>query len=868
MRISRFAIGCALFVLAIVLSPDLLYAQLEGPRADLLRGNYEDAVNGFRRAIRTDESSVEAVRGMVAALGEVGRYEEAEEVAREFASENPGSVELSNSLGEMLVMQGRYPQAMEEFERALSGAASDSAVTVLNLAELRYLRGEHEQAMEMFDWFVVFYNRNRTLNSREVASVGTAVTYLAKASSRLFDAAIRAYVEAVGIDSTHLAAKVSMAGVLLDKLNGPEAKATLDEVLAVNPNHPGALLGVARWSRFDGSDDPMPYLDRALEVNPHFVEALALRGLLLLESEDYVGATEQANAALETNPNSVSAFSVLAAAQFLTGELEDFEATKRRVARISPRNAYMFNLLSEISTRNRLYREAVEFAQQAVETDSTSWEGYGHLGRNQLRIGLIEEGKANLEIAFRGDPFNVWNKNTLDLIDTFDNYTVTSTGRFDIAIETPESDLLSLYVTPLAEEAWQVLTERYGFTPEPPVRIEVMPTHADFSVRTVGLPGIGALGVSFGPVVAMDSPSARERSSFNWGSTLWHELVHTVTLGLTANRSPRWFAEGLAVYEERQARTGWGAEASLSFLIAYHQGKTPAFSDLNETFVRPSYPEQVVHSYYQSSVILDVLEQRFGWGALVGVMEAYRDGSSTDEAFRSVMDISPEDVDSFFDAYMEDRYGRVLPTLPDAEDDGPGAGDGFLGRLAMAVEAMNGGTADAAESLLKEVKRIHPGYVGPNSPYVLLSRIYQQRGDLRAAASELQAFTDLNEREYGANVALAELYAQLGDSASASATLDRAMYIYPYEIDRHRELAVYATSSGDLDMAVRERRAVVALNPVDIVSAHYELALAQRENGDRQGARRSVLRALELAPNFEEAQDLLLELRAERGGSE
>ena len=66
---------------------------------------------------------------------------------------------------------------------------------------------------------------------------------------------------------------------------------------------------------------------------------------------------------------------------------------------------------------------------------------------------------------------------------------------------------------------------------------------------------------------------------------------------------------------------------------------------------------------------------------------------------------------------------------------------------------------------------------------------------------------------------------------------------------------------------MRERQAVVALNPVDRAEALYQLALAYYEAGDGQSARREVLRALEDAPNFEKAQELLLRLqRGNRSG--
>src|SRR6185369_15149524 len=119
------------------------------------------------------------------------------------------------------------------------------------------------------------------------------------------------------------------------------------------------------------------------------------------------------------------------------------------------------------------------------------------------------------------------------------------------------------------------LAARYGIRPPVPVRIEVFPRHADFSVRTVGLAGMGALGACFGPVIAMDSPSARDRGQFNWGSTLWHEIAHTFHLALSDNRVPRWLTEGLAVLEERRAKPGWGAQVSPEFLNVWVHDSLP-----------------------------------------------------------------------------------------------------------------------------------------------------------------------------------------------------------------------------------------------------------------------------------------------------
>ena len=106
-----------------------------------------------------------------------------------------------------------------------------------------------------------------------------------------------------------------------------------------------------------------------------------------------------------------------------------------------------------------------------------------------------------------------------------------------------------------------------------PVQVEVYPDHEDFAVRTMGMPGLGALGVTFGQVVAMDSPSARKPGDFNWGSTLWHEMSHVFILTATNFRVPRWFTEGLAVHEEGEHSPEWKNQPTPEVLAAIRDKK-------------------------------------------------------------------------------------------------------------------------------------------------------------------------------------------------------------------------------------------------------------------------------------------------------
>jgi len=138
---------------------------------------------------------------------------------------------------------------------------------------------------------------------------------------------------------------------------------------------------------------------------------------------------------------------------------------------------------------------------------------------------------------------------------------------------------------------------------------------------------------------------------------------------------------------------------------------------------------------------------------------------------------------------------------------------------------------------------------------------------LELAAASLARLTALSESNYTALTTHAEILEELGRLPESAVALDKAVQVWPYEMEVHVRLAELHASVGDADGAVRERGAVVALRPVDEAEALYLLAVAQKDAGDLRSARRSVMGALDIAPNYEEALEFLLELRGtERDG--
>lgn len=868
----RAALLLALATALSVAAP--LAAQAEANAlAALASGEYDDAIRQLRRLARDRAATVAVHRALARGLAEVGRYGEAEEAARDGRDRHGAA--LDNVLGEMLVEQGRYQEAAASFRSAMAAGADDEVTARVNLAELQLRTGQRDEAMRAFDGFIDFYNRTTSLTSAELTAVGIAVRHLGVEESQLLQDALRAFDEAVAADPSNPEPHLRTGQLFLDTYRSPDARESYQQVLARNPRHPQAILGMALAHEFDGSPEAMGTARSALEINPDLVPARTLLARLHLRLEEYPAAEEEARAALEVNPSSLEALSVLAATWFLRDRHEDFEAVRGQVRALNPQYPGLLTTVADMAVQTRRYADAVTLAAEAVAIDPYSWKARGILGINQLRVGAIEEGQAELERAFAGDPFNPWYKNTLDLLDTFERYRITETEHFIIAIDGREAELLAPFVAELAERTYQALAERYQYEPPTPIRLELFPSHADFSVRTVGLAGLGALGVSFGSVVAMDSPSARDRGEFNWASTLWHEIAHVFHLALSNHRVPRWLAEGFAVYEQRRGAPSWGHNLNPGFLIAYHQDRVLPVSQLNNGFVRPSYGDQVVHSYYQASLVCELIARDHGPEALVAMLREYAAGATTEEVFERVLGTEIERFDRIFTDYFEERFAGALAAtepLPALAERGSRAPDevrrlavahpdNFMAQMAMGAQLFDEDRVDEAEEYLARARDLFPEYAGPGSPGWLLARIHMQRGDSAGALGELEALTGIDESFLEANLEESQLREAAGDGAGAIEALQRAVHIYPFDEETHGRLAELAAGRALHPVAVRAREALVALDPVDLAGALYRLALAQYQAGDVVRARRTVLRALERAPNFEAAQDLLMTLR-------
>jgi tetratricopeptide (TPR) repeat protein len=370
-------------------------------------------------------------------------------------------------------------------------------------------------------------------------------------------------------------------------------------------------------------------------------------------------------------------------------------------------------------------------------------------------------------------------------------------------------------------------------------------------VRAIGLPGLGALGVCFGNLVVMDSPSARPPDHFNWGSTLWHEFAHVITLQMTDHKIPRWFSEGLSVYEERKAYPGWGDDLKLENLTAIKEKKFLPIAQLNDGFIRPKYAAQVLVSYYQASLVAEYIEEKWGFPAIHNMLLLYKASKSTEEVFKEALKTSLQGFDAEFMKWVDARVAGV-----DAEQ--------YRKLYVEGMTALENKEFDRAIGPLSAAVKIYPEYSDGENAYEPLAEAYLQKGDKAAAVETLRKYMTYSELSFPAYVKLAELLQENGDKAGAARALEGAMYVRPMDLQGHAKLGTLLLDLKQYGGAAREYETLLALKTPDRATAYYLLAQAYLGEGKRAEARKAVISALDIAPLYEPAQQLLLEISKAR----
>jgi cellulose synthase operon protein C len=840
---------------------------LQEARQRWLHGNYEEARSLYEALARDPKQKTLSVVGVSRSLQGQGEYDKALEVVDAALRENTASADLHARRAEILYLRGRWSDAEQAIEKALTLKPEHFLARWIRGLIARD-RADFKRADAEFRWFVRTYTERSNKDDdikdpEELLLVGLAGTENARwhnLSDQFRIILNDVYGDALKNDKDFWPAEYQAGMLLLEKYNRGEALDAFDKALTINPNAACALVGkgMAALQKYEIKDAEQ-FAERALRINPNLPEALRLRGDVYLAVGDVPAAVRQLDRARTINPRDETTLGRSAACLYLLRDQHGFERVVQEVGQQNPKPGVFYHELAQCLEERRQWGAAEMYYKKASELRPMLPWPRNSLGLLCMRLGREKEALEVLSKAFKADEFNVRVANSLKVLHHLEKYETLRTDHFELRFD-PHSDArLARYMAPYLEEIYAALAERFGYRPDGPILVEVFNNHDMFSGRTIALPDLHTIGACTGRVVAMVSPHGKGiRRPFNWARVLHHELVHIFNLEQTHFQVPHWLTEGLAVTNEGFPRPQQWNQLLRERVPA---GDLMNLDNIDLGFIRPQSPLDWNMAYCQSELYIEYLYKKYGPRSLGELLNAYRDGQDTASALAKVCGVDKETFEKGYRAYLGDVVANMGGTsiakpmsysqLQKAHESDP---DDFDVAARLAEQYLIRRDRKEARKLADAVlskKAAHP-----LASYVK-ARLLQDAGEEEPVRALLEAALDRQNPDLKVLHALGKLYFEVRDFSKAADLYELAHRTEPYESKWLIELLRVYTQSGD---KAKQIEVLEKLVPTDADDLDHRKRLARMllDAGRHRDAERYAREALEIDVRDAEAQDFLL----------
>lgn len=816
-------------------------ADLSAARSLFVAGQYADAAVAAEGALRDRRDAEEWSLLLAESLTAMGRYAEAYSAITNGLAREPGSVRLRWLAGEV------FP---------FNGQAAKAAGMVRDITRLVPSRPYAYRSVPD----LIVYGQAALRAGADPKRV----------LERVFEAAKKVELNA---------REVYLAGgeLALEKHDFALAAKWFQEGLQKLPDDPDLHFGLARAYAPSQPAAMLASLEEALKRNTNHIGSLLLLADHQIDAEDYDEATQTLGRVRAVNPRHPEAWAYLAVIAHLRSRPAEEQAARAMALKFWPANPRVPHLIGRKLSQKYRFAEGAALQRQALQFDPDYLPAKAQLSEDLLRLGQEAEGWKLAEEVQLKDGYDVTALNLVTLHDTLAKFATLTNDHFVVRMSPAEAALYGARALELLEQARTRLGAKYGLELPRPVHVEIFAEQKDFAVRTFGMPeNNGFLGVCFGNVITANSPATRPGHPFNWESMLWHEFTHVITLTLTRNKMPRWLSEGISVYEERQANPAWGEHLLPKYRQMILDGELTPVAHLSGAFLTPSSAAQLQFAYYESSLVVEFLVERFGAEALRAILHDLGDGAETNQAIAKHT-ASMAEIEKAFAAFARQKAEALAPGLdwekPALEAMLGGAEDlawtvwakprpnNFYVLMRQGEHLMEAQNWAAAVPVWQRLVDLYPDFTGPDSAYRPLAEAYQHLGRTN---EERQAWVRLAEKDdeaVDAYLRSMQLAAAAGDWPAVILNARRYIAVNPLVAPPYRFLAEASEATGDAAEAIGAYRALLQLDPPNPAEVHFRLARQLHRVGD-PAARRQMLLALEDAPRYRDALRLLLEIDA------
>lgn len=676
---------------------------------------------------------------------------------------------------------------------------------------------------------------------------------------------------------------LAIGELALEKRDFELAAKVFREGLNELPDDPDLHFGLARAFAPSNTGKAMESTRAALKINPRHVGSLLLLAEHQIDREDYDAAEELLGRVRAVNPYHPEAWAYRAVVAHLRNQPEEEQVARGMALKFWPTNPRVPHLIGRKLSEKYRFAEGAALQRQALEFDMGYRPAQSQLALDLLRLGEDEQGWRLAEAVHEADGYDVSALNLVTLRDVLADYRTLTNEHFRVRMEAHEAEIYGRRALGLLEQARSVLTAKYGLELRAPVAVEILAEQKDFAVRTFGMPeNHGFLGVCFGPVITANSPASRAGLRFNWESMLWHEFCHVVTLQMTRNKMPRWLSEGISVYEERQAKPAWGERWTPTYRERVLAGRMSPVAKLSGAFINAQSAEDLQFAYFQSSLVVEFLVERYGLESLRALLCDLGEGAWINDALEAHAAPLGE-LEPAFAAFAREQaeaFGPGLewdkpPLQVLARGRGGATWESWAAGKTNNVWAILAGVSDLTREerweevipLLEHLVRECPEFLDPNGPRQMLVMAWRAMGDKQQERKALEDWAVREDDVVEVYARLMEMAAEAADWEVVKENAERYLAVDPLVPVPYRQVAQAAEATGDSARAADAYRVLLRMDPANPAEVHYRLARALYAQGDPL-ARQHLLESLADAPGNRAGLELLLDLQSGKSTKE
>lgn len=671
----------------------------------------------------------------------------------------------------------------------------------------------------------------------------------------------------------YVPAYLASGELALDKQDYALAAESFEKAAKLDPKDPDAHFGLAQAFAPSDPAKAETALKAVLTLNPNHLGALLLSVDELIDSERYDDADKILKHVAGINSHHPRAAAYRAILAHLRNQPEREKSHRDAGLKSWPTNPEVDHVIGKKLSQKYRFAEGAEHQRAALLLDPKYLPAKFQLAQDLLRLGQEEQGWKLAEEVYQADGYNVVAHNLVTLQENVNKFRTLEEDGIIVRMDAREAEIYGQRVLALLKRAKRELCAKYDVELKSPIIVEMFPRQEDFAIRTFGLPGgAGFLGVCFGTVITANSPASQGAHPTCWEATLWHEFCHVVTLQKTHNRMPRWLSEGISVYEERQANSTWGQTINPSSRKMLLGDELTPVGELSGAFLRPASPQHLNFAYLESALVVEFLIEQHGIAVLKNILEDLGNGITINES----LDRHTGSLSELNKAFVKFARAEAEAMAPDAdwtEPELPMRADAIqinawlvdhptnypaLQRLArLLVSEKNW---EEASIPLNKMFKLYPRDEAADSLYPMMAKVAKELNVPQVERGAWENLAELSDDNLEMLSRMTALTIEAGQWTLAKEYAQRWLAVNPLQPQPHRAAAAAAEKLNDDDLAIDSYRALLLLDPIDAGEIHLRMASALQSKGDLQEAKRHALLAVDEAPRFRAAHQLLLEI--------